>query len=70
MDSFDTFQVGEAGGRVVVVEDPDGTWIEFVETHQIPLMQDPNLHLDLRKRDPAKPIPKFFLQGLRRSRVY
>jgi catechol 2,3-dioxygenase-like lactoylglutathione lyase family enzyme len=68
VDSKDTYDIGEAGGRFAYIEDPDGTLIQFVETHTLPLME-PGLALDLRKRDPGKPIPRFILQGLRMSRV-
>lgn len=67
VDSLDTYDIGDAGGRFAYLEDPDGTLIQFVETHRLPLME-PGLEMDLRKRDPGKPIPRFILQGLRLSR--
>ncbi len=67
VDSRDTYELGEAGGRFAYIEDPDGTLIQFVETHRVALLE-PGLVLDLRKRDPAKPLPRFILQGLRMSR--
>jgi len=39
VDSADSFDMGEAAGRFAYVEDPDGTLIEFVEAHKIPLMK-------------------------------
>jgi catechol 2,3-dioxygenase-like lactoylglutathione lyase family enzyme len=70
IDSGDTFDMGEAGGRFGYVEDPDGTLIEFVETHRIPIMKRWNWYLDLRKRDRSKPLPGMFftIMGLMRVR--
>jgi len=31
--------MGEASGHFAYVEDPDGTLIEFVETHKIPIIK-------------------------------
>lgn len=69
VDSGETFDMGEAGGRFSYIEDPDGTLIEFVETHNMTLLKKPKIALNLKKRKPGKPIPKFILQGLRFSRV-
>ena len=33
------FDMGEAAGHFSYIEDPDGTLIEFVETHKIPVIQ-------------------------------
>ena len=69
VDSANTFDMGEAGGRFAYVEDPDGTLIEFVETHKLPLLKTPPLSIDLKKRNPAKPLPNLLLKGLRFNRV-
>jgi len=61
--------MGDAAGQFAYIEDPDGTLIEFVETHKIPLLKKLNLSLDLRKRDPEKPLPKWMLGMLRFMRV-
>jgi len=65
----DSFDMGEAAGQFAYIEDPDGTLIELVEAHKIPLMKKLNLHLDLRKRDPEKSLPKWMLGMLRFMRV-
>ena len=52
-----------------IIEDPDGTLIELVEAHKIPLMKKLNLYLNLRKRDPKKPLPKWMLRMLRFMKV-
>jgi hypothetical protein len=56
--------MGEAAGIFAYVEDPDGALIEFVETHKIPLIKKLGLSLNLRKRNPAKPLPDFILKSL------
>ncbi|WP_235296338.1 VOC family protein [Portibacter marinus] len=38
VDSSDSFDMGKAAGRFAYIEDPDGTLIEFVETHKIPII--------------------------------
>ncbi len=69
IDSSNSFDMGEASGHFSYIEDPDGTLIEFVETHKIPIIKKLNWYLDVRKRDPKKPIPKWMLKALAISRV-
>lgn len=64
-----SFDMGDAAGQFAYIEDPDGTLIEFVETHKIPIMKKLGLHLDLRKRNPEKPLPRWMLGLLRLTRV-
>ena len=64
-----SFDMGDAAGQFAYIEDPDGTLIEFVETHKIPVLKKLNLSLDLRKRDPEKPLPRWMLGMLRFMRV-
>ena len=64
VDSSDSFDMGEAAGHFSYVEDPDGTLIEFVETHKIPIVKKLGWYLDLRKRDPRKPLPRWMLKSL------
>jgi catechol 2,3-dioxygenase-like lactoylglutathione lyase family enzyme len=64
-----SFDMGEAAGHFSYIEDPDGTLIEFVETHKIPIMKKLGWYLDLRKRDPYKKLPDWMLKTLRFSRV-
>lgn len=64
-----SFDMGEAAGHFSYVEDPDGTLIEFVETHKIPIVKKLGLYIDLRKRDPNKSLPVWMLKSLRFSRV-
>lgn len=65
----ESFDMGEAAGQFAYIEDPDGTLIELVEAHKIPLMKKLNIYLDLRKRNPSKSLPKWMLGMLRFMRV-
>jgi catechol 2,3-dioxygenase-like lactoylglutathione lyase family enzyme len=64
-----SFDMGEAAGHFSYIEDPDGTLIEFVETHKLPVLKKIGWYLDLKKRDPYKPLPDWILKTLRFSRV-
>lgn len=68
-DDTPSFDMGDAAGHFTYIEDPDGTLIEFVETHKIPLMKKFNWFLDLRKRNPEKPLPNWMLRTLALNRV-
>ena len=74
-DSAKNFQNGEsfdmvdAAGQFAYIEDPDGTLIELVETHKIPVMKKLNLSINMKKRDPEKPLPDWMLKALRFARV-
>lgn len=65
----DTFDMGEAAGHFAYIEDPDGTLIEFVETDKIPIFKKLGWYLDLRKRDPKKPLPDWILKILKFGRI-
>lgn len=69
VDSSDSFDMGEAAGHFSYIEDPDGTLIEFVETHKIPILKKLGWYLNLRKRNPEKPLPDWMLKTLSFSRV-
>jgi catechol 2,3-dioxygenase-like lactoylglutathione lyase family enzyme len=64
-----SFDMGEAAGHFSYIEDPDGTLIEFVETHKIPIMKKMGWYLNLRKRNPQKNLPDWILKILRFSRI-
>jgi len=64
-----SFDMGEAAGYFSYIEDPDGTLIEFVETHKIPIMKKFGWYLDLRKRDPHKSLPDWIINTLKFSKV-
>ncbi len=63
-----TFDMGEAAGHFSYIEDPDGTLIEFVETHRIPIIKKLGWYINLRNRDPKKNLPDYLLKALRFNR--
>lgn len=69
VDSAQSFDMGEAAGRFSYIEDPDGTLIEFVETHKIPILKKIGWYLDLKKRNPEKALPDFLLKAMALNRV-
>lgn len=69
VDSANSFDMGEAAGRFTYVEDPDKTWIEFVETHKVPIIKKIGWYINMTKRDPKKNLPRFVVNGLSFSRV-
>jgi len=69
IDSGRTFDMGEAGGRFSYIEDPDGTLVEFVETHRIPIVKKLGWHLNVGKRPPEKPLPDWMLRLLALGRI-
>ncbi|HOO99563.1 MAG TPA: VOC family protein [Bacteroidales bacterium] len=64
-----SFDMGEAAGHFSYITDPDGTLIEFVETHRIPLLKKLGWYLNLKKRDPHKSLPDWMVKTLRFSKV-
>ena len=64
-----SFDMGEAAGQFSYVEDPDGTLIEFVETHKIPVIKKLGWYINLRKRNPEKALPDWMLKALSFNRV-
>ncbi len=68
VDSGD-FDMGEAAGQFAYIEDPDGTLIEFVETHKVPIMKKVGWYLDLRKRPADKALPNWMLKAMGLNRV-
>jgi catechol 2,3-dioxygenase-like lactoylglutathione lyase family enzyme len=64
VDSGDSFDMGEAAGRFGYIEDPDGTLIEFVETHKVPIAKRFGIYLNLKKRDAHKPLPRWLVKAL------
>jgi catechol 2,3-dioxygenase-like lactoylglutathione lyase family enzyme len=69
VDSSQSFDMGDAAGHFSYIEDIDGTLIEFVETHRIPILKKLNFYLDLRKRNPEKPLPDWMIRMLSLGRV-
>lgn len=68
VDSGKTFDMGEAGGRFSYIEDPDGTWIEFVETHKVPVMKKLGWYIHLKNKKPGAHLPNWMLKAMRFNR--
>lgn len=69
VDSNNTFAMDNASGRFCYIEDPDGTLIELVETHKVPIFKKIGWFLDLRKRNREKPLPNWMIKMLALSKV-
>jgi catechol 2,3-dioxygenase-like lactoylglutathione lyase family enzyme len=75
VDSFEkhnkknSFDMGEAAGHFSYIEDPDGTLIEFVETHKVPVLKKLGWYINLQKRNPRKPLPNWMIKALSFNRV-
>jgi catechol 2,3-dioxygenase-like lactoylglutathione lyase family enzyme len=55
-----SFDMGDSSGLFSYIEDNGGTLIEFVEAHKLPLIK--GFGLDLKNRDPKKPLPKWLIK--------
>lgn len=64
-----SFDMGEAAGHFSYIEDPDGTLIEFVETHKIPILKKFGIYLNLDKRDDEKRLPDYIVKMLGLKKV-
>lgn len=69
VDSANSFDMGDAAGHFSYMEDPDGTLIELVETHKVPILKSLGLFLNLKKRNPHKTLPKWLVKSLSFQRV-
>lgn len=69
VDSGDTFSMGKSGGRFAYVEDPDGTLIEMVETHKIPVLKKLGFYLNLKNRKSVKPLPNWMVSLMGMNKV-
>ena len=51
------------------IDDPDECWIEMIEVHKIPILEKLGLFLNVQKREPSKPLPKWMLYALKFNRI-
>jgi len=65
----DTFDMGEAAGSFSYIQAPEGTLIEFVETHKVPILKKLGIYINLNKRPINKPLPRFILKLFSLKRV-
>lgn len=63
------FDMGDAAGHFTYIEDPDGTLIEFVETHKVPLIKALGISLNMENKAPNAPIPDWIIGLLSLKRV-
>lgn len=66
--SMDTFDMGETAGNFAYIQAPEGTLIEFVETHKIPILKKLGWYIDFRKRG-HHPLPDWLLGFFRFKRI-
>ncbi|MHA0111435.1 VOC family protein, partial [Klebsiella pneumoniae] len=64
VDSKESFDMEDAAGRFCYVEDPDGTLIELVETHKVPILKKYGLYLNLKNRKKNTPLPAWMINLL------
>jgi catechol 2,3-dioxygenase-like lactoylglutathione lyase family enzyme len=69
VDSAESFDMGKAAGHFTYVEDRDGTLVEFVETHKVPVLAKLGIYLNLKNRDPKKPLPDWMVRTMGFNRV-
>ncbi len=69
VDSANSFDMGEAAGHFSYIEDPDGTLIEFVETHKVPVLKKIGWYINLKNRPAEKPLPDWMLKSMGMNRV-
>lgn len=69
VDSGETFDMGEAGGRFSYIQDPDGTLLEFVETHRVPVLKAIGWYINLKKRGMYKNLPDWMISTIGWGRV-
>lgn len=69
-DTNDTLDMGGTTRvHCTYIEDPDGTLIEMIEVYKIPILKKWGIFLDVKKRDPLKPLPDIMLKAMRFGRI-
>ncbi len=69
IDSANSFSMGSSAGRFCYAEDPDGTLIELVETHKVPILKKLNLNLNLKTRKNEGPLPDWMIAMLGLNKI-
>lgn len=74
LDSSDTengksFNMGDVTSRVAYINDPDGTAIEFVETHKVPLIPALGIAINLKSKTTNKNVPKWVYKLIKLNKV-
>ncbi len=58
-----------AAGGFCYIETPEGTLIELVETHKVPVLKKLGLYINLKRRNLEKPLPDWMVKLLALSKV-
>jgi catechol 2,3-dioxygenase-like lactoylglutathione lyase family enzyme len=69
VDSQNSFDMESAAGRFCYIESPEGTLIELVETHKVPVLKKLGIYINLKKRNLEKPLPNWMVKLLALSKV-
>ncbi len=69
VDSGESFSMGASAGRFCYIEDPDGTLIELVETHKVPVFKKMGVYFNLEKRKTKTPLPDWMVNLLRLNKI-
>lgn len=67
VNSQESFEMTQAAGQFAYIEDPDGTLIEFVETHKVPVIEKLGLYLNLKPN--RKELPRWMVKSLKFNKV-
>lgn len=69
VNSKNSFDMGDAAGHFSYNEDPDGSLIEYVETHKVPIIKKLGWYLNIKNRNPKNPLPDWIVKCLGFGRV-
>lgn len=69
VDSGGSFGMESAAGRFAYVEDPDGTLVELVEIHKLPIIKKIGWYFKVKAGKEQKPLPNWMLRLLGLGRV-
>ncbi len=69
IDSNNSFEMGTSAGRFCYVEDPDGTLIELVETHKVPVLKKLGWYLNLKQRKGNRRLPDWIIGMLALNKI-
>ena len=69
VNSADSFDMGTTAGHFSYISDLDGTPIEFVETHKLPIIEKLGWYMNLKGRNTMKSLPDWMIKTLTFNRV-
>ena len=69
-DTDDALSMGDhTSVHCTYIDDPDECWIELIEVHKIPILEKLGLFMNVQKRHPSKPLPKWMLMALMLNKI-